>query len=137
MALDLSLSSVKKAHHYVNERPKSEKIQFAQANLLNMPLADEAFDVIVTSGVLEYVPLEKGLAEISRVLAPGGYFLHLPMRPSLISKIFEKLYFFKVHSPTEILSQTRHYFDLIDIHHFPTHHPISWTRTAILAWKPE
>src|SRR3712207_7831104 len=44
--------------------------------------ADESFDLLVTSGVLEYLPLGEGMSEFGRVVAPGGYFLHLPCVPS-------------------------------------------------------
>lgn len=42
-------------------------------DLCRLTYADAAFDLIVTSETLEHVPdLEKSLAEIHRVLAPGG-----------------------------------------------------------------
>src|SRR5207253_11450307 len=42
----------------------------------------DSFDLVVTSGVLEYLPLGAGLSELARVLAPGGHLLFLPVRPS-------------------------------------------------------
>jgi SAM-dependent methyltransferase len=49
----------------------------------NLPFADGSFDVVVSCGVLEHVPREEAsLAEIHRVLRPGGLFIiyNLPQR---------------------------------------------------------
>src|ERR1700754_1408920 len=71
-ALDLSSTSIaaaRKALYYSSGRKRD--VTFAQGNLLSLPFADETVDLVVTSGALEYVPLEDGLAEIARVIAPG------------------------------------------------------------------
>src|SRR5436309_10533540 len=60
-ALDLSLSSMATARKYVEkDRRRDQKVQFTQGNILSLPFADESFDLILTSGVLEYVPLDDG-----------------------------------------------------------------------------
>src|ERR1041384_4396229 len=83
-ALDLSASSMATARKYVNKKfsDGDQRVEFMQGNILSLPFPDESFDLIVTSGVLEYVPLEEGFAELARVIAPRGYFLNLPMRPT-------------------------------------------------------
>lgn len=50
-------------------------------DLQNIELPDESLDVILTPHVLEHVPdTEKSLAEVYRVLAPGGsVFLEIPL----------------------------------------------------------
>jgi SAM-dependent methyltransferase len=51
----------------------------AQADLAGLPFAEGAFDFVVSSDVLGHVPLERKdavLAEIRRVLRPGGRTLH-------------------------------------------------------------
>src|SRR2546426_11910112 len=57
-ALDLSASSMATAKKYVDKDHdhRDQKVYFAQANILSLPFADESFDLVVTSGVLEYVP---------------------------------------------------------------------------------
>jgi ubiquinone/menaquinone biosynthesis C-methylase UbiE len=49
------------------------QVSFRQASLLDMPFGDGEFDFVCCSGVLHHtVSVERGLAEIHRVLAPGG-----------------------------------------------------------------
>src|SRR5438045_1394999 len=82
-ALDLSASSMATAKKYVKKNnPHQQSVRFAQGNLLALPFANNAFDLVVTSGVLEYMPLDEGLSELARVIAPGGHLLQRPMRPS-------------------------------------------------------
>jgi SAM-dependent methyltransferase len=99
-AIDLSSSVISTARKYVSkENPNQQKCGFAQGNVMALPFADETFDVVVTSGVLEYLPLEEGFTELARVIAPGGYFLHLPMRPAVATRFLELLFRFKTHPP--------------------------------------
>jgi len=139
-AVDLSASSLAVARKAVEEEKQKKarmkhEISFTQANVLALPFADASFDLVVTSGVLEYVPLEDGLAELARTLAPGGYLLHLPMRPTPVSRLLEKMYRFKTHPPQEITASTSRFFHVVNHHRFPPLDPISWTKTAVLAQK--
>lgn len=52
----------------------------------------EQFDVIVTAGVLEYVPQEKTIQNLARFLVPGGYFYNVPVRDSVWGKLVCKVY---------------------------------------------
>lgn len=135
-ALDLSASSIEKAKSAVAEKAMPfQEVYFAQANVLALPFADDSFDLIVTSGALEYVPLPDGLSELARVLARGGHLLHLPVRPSLISRFLEVLFRFKWHSPMEVAKNTSRHFRVVTHYKFPPLHPIGWSKTAVLAQK--
>lgn len=47
---------------------------FIKASLLNMPFENNTFDLVASTGVLHHTAdPEKGLAEMVRVLRPGGY----------------------------------------------------------------
>lgn len=42
------------------------------AEIERLPFADASFDVVVATGVLEYARVEEALADLARVLRPGG-----------------------------------------------------------------
>jgi ubiquinone/menaquinone biosynthesis C-methylase UbiE len=135
-AVDLSATSIATAMRAVKEQAgRSQTIGFSQANVLSLPFADNTFDAIVTSGVLEYVSLVEGFGELARVLAPGGHLLHLPVRPSLASRFLELLFHFKTHPPHEVEESTSRYFNIIDHYRFPRSHVIGWTKSAVVAQK--
>jgi len=135
-AVDLSGSSIVTAKKAVEEKAgRADKVWFTQANVLALPFADKSFDFVVTSGVLEYVPLREGFGELSRVLKRGGYILHLPVRPSPVSRMLEVMFRFKAHHPREVAENTRRYFRVVKHYRFPPLHPIGWSKTAVLAQK--
>lgn len=135
-AVDLSGSSIVTAKKAVEEKAgRADKVWFTQANVLALPFANNSFDFVVTSGVLEYVPLRDGLGELARVLKRGGYILHLPVRPSPVSRMLEVMFRFKAHHPREVAENTRRYFRVVKHYRFPPLHPIGWSKTAVLAQK--
>lgn len=135
-ALDLSASSIEEARRAVAESgARSSEVWFTQGNVLALPFGDNSFELVVTSGALEYVPLEDGFSELARVLMPGGYLLHLPVRPSPVSRLLEVLFKFKTHPPQEVVRNTNRYFRVVKHYRFPPLHPIGWTKTAVLAQK--
>lgn len=53
----------------------SENVRFQQVDIQNIPYPDASFDVVIANMMLYHVPdLYKGLAEVRRVLKPGGFF---------------------------------------------------------------
>ena len=51
------------------------KLSFAQVDIQEIPYAEESFDIVIANMMLYHVPdLKKGLAEVRRVLKPGGKF---------------------------------------------------------------
>lgn len=136
-ALDLSASSLLVARHDIKEEDtkKRHEVWFTQANVLALPFPDHTFELVVTSGVLEYVPLREGMSELARVLVPGGYLIHLPVRPSPVGKLLEVLYRFKAHPPHEVEESTNHHFRILIRYHFPPFDPIGWSKIAVLAVK--
>jgi ubiquinone/menaquinone biosynthesis C-methylase UbiE len=135
-ALDLSATSIVAASKAVEQGDgRSQDVSFAQGNVLSLPFADDQFDLVVTSGALEYVPLEEGLNELARVIAPGGHLLHLPCRPSLVSTLLEILFRFKSHSPMAVLRNTERHFRVIHHYRFKPSEIIGWSKSALLAQK--
>ena len=136
-AVDLSARSLQTARRAVEKLSKAERhpVSFVRANVLTLPFADDSFDFVMTSGVLEYVPLREGMRELARVLAPGGYLLHLPVRPSPATTLLEIMFRFRAHPPREVSQHTQAFFRVIENHHFHPIEPIGWTKTAVLAQK--
>src|SRR5260221_3204146 len=134
-ALDLSSSSMATAKKYVDKKQSDQPVRFAQGNVLALPFADEAFNLVLTSGVLEYVPLDEGLSELARLTAPGGHLLHLPIRPTPLTTFLERPFRFKTHPPHEVSETTDKYFQVVSHYRFPRFQAISWTKSAVLAQK--
>jgi ubiquinone/menaquinone biosynthesis C-methylase UbiE len=135
-ALDLSASSVTAARKAVVQSDGRQRdVSYMQGNVLSLPFADNAFDFVVTSGALEYMPLEDGLSELARVIAPGGHLLHIPIRPSLVSTFLEVCFRFKHHPPDRVIEDTQRQFKIVNHYRFPPLQAIGWTKTALLAQK--
>jgi ubiquinone/menaquinone biosynthesis C-methylase UbiE len=136
-AIDLSGESLNTARKVVMEKfpERSSDVWFGQANLLKLPFPDHSFDLVVTSGALEYCPLRDGLCELARVLVPGGHLLNFPVRPTLAARVLEVLFQFKSHPTYEIMESTSYYFRIVDEYHFSPLEPFGWTKVALLAQK--
>ena len=136
-AVDLSGRSLQTARRAVRKlgADPRHKISFVRANALSLPFPEDSFDLVVTSGVLEYLPLADGLGEFARVLAPGGYLFFVPVRPSLPTRLLEVMFRFKAHPPTEVDDATRRYFRVIEHHRFLPFEPIGWTKSLVVARK--
>ncbi len=65
------------------QRMKSRRPVYLAADLSQLPFADESFDCITCGYVLEHLPDPRhGLAELSRVMVPGGRMLLLTTEES-------------------------------------------------------
>jgi ubiquinone/menaquinone biosynthesis C-methylase UbiE len=137
VALDLSFNSlaVSRDEFQKDENADASNICAVQGNVLTMPFADATFDLILTCGVLEYVPLEDGLRELARVLKPGAKLVLIPVKPSLVGAVLEILYNFKIHSVKETEQIARRFFNIVGEHEFPITEPIGWSKMIFLLEK--
>lgn len=137
VAFDLSYGSLKVALEQFGKEKKvdSKNIVAVQGNVLHLPFDDESFDLVFSCGVLEYVPLDDGLREMSRVLKKDGRLVFLPVRPSLVGSVLEFLYNFKIHPLESVKATAKRYFKIVGNHSFPTNEPISWSKTIFLLEK--
>jgi demethylmenaquinone methyltransferase/2-methoxy-6-polyprenyl-1,4-benzoquinol methylase len=72
--LDLSEGMLEIAKEKIAQKKYSDKIIFLQGDSENLPFENTSFDAITVGfGVRNFENLEKGLAEIFRVLKPNGY----------------------------------------------------------------
>ncbi|HEY0429875.1 MAG TPA: class I SAM-dependent methyltransferase [Pyrinomonadaceae bacterium] len=137
VALDLSLNSLKVSREEIerDEEAGGENITEVQGNILKLPFADETFDLVLTCGVLEYVPLEEGLNEMARVLKAGARLVLIPVKPSLVGSILEIIYNFKTHPIKKVKKVAARHFKIIGDYQFPITEPISWSKMIFLLEK--
>lgn len=88
-AVDFSAPMLERA------RPKSSEIVWLEADALHLPLPDDSFDVVTIGfGLRNVASAEQGLAEMRRVLRPGGRLAVLDVtRPRGLLAPFYKVWF--------------------------------------------
>ena len=78
IGLDISAGMLEVGNQKIKDKNLSNTIEMVLADSENMPFEDHYFDAItVAFGVRNFENLEKGLAEILRVLKPNGIFVIL------------------------------------------------------------
>ncbi len=137
IALDLSINSLKIARDQFekDEETDAENICAVQGNILQLPFADETFDLVLTCGVLEYVSLEEGLGEFARILKTGAKLVLIPVKPSIVGSVLEILYNFKTHSIEETEEIAARWFEIVGNYEFPITEPIGWSKMIFLLEK--
>lgn len=137
IALDLSINSLKIAREQFEKEKKidASNIEAIQGNVLELPFADESFELVVTCGVLEYVSLDAGLKELARILKHGGKLVFIPVKPSFVGSVLELLYKFKIHPVENVRQISERYFNIVGNHEFPIAEPIGWSKTIFLLEK--
>jgi ubiquinone/menaquinone biosynthesis C-methylase UbiE len=137
VAFDLSRNSLQLAIGQARKEKNVDaaNIETVQGNVLCLPFADNCFDLVLSCGVLEYVPLDDGLKETARVLKPGGKLVLLPVKPSLVGSVLELLYNFKIHPLEDVRKISQKYFNIVGNFEFPIAEPISWSKTIFLLEK--
>ncbi len=78
IGLDISAGMLEVGKEKIKEKNLNDRIEMVLGDSENLPFEDNYFDAItVAFGVRNFETLEKGLAEILRVLKPGGIFVIL------------------------------------------------------------
>ncbi len=73
VAADFAADALERAGPTIAAHGVSDRITLRQGNLLALPFRDGEFQYAICWGVLMHVPeVEKALAELARVVAPGG-----------------------------------------------------------------
>jgi ubiquinone/menaquinone biosynthesis C-methylase UbiE len=135
-AADLSFNSLTVARQeFRGRRRLASRAKCVQSNVLKLPFADNTFDLLLMCGVLEYTPLDDGLAEAARVLKRGATLVFLPVKPSVVGSVLELLYNFKIHPLEDVREAAGRYFDIVGNFEFPITEPISWSKTIFLLEK--
>jgi len=134
VAVDLSRKSLQIARDQFQKDDScdSEGISVTQSNVLQLPFGDKTFDLVLTCGVLEYVPIDQGIAELARVIKDGGKLVMIPVKPSFVGSMLEILYKFKTIKPEDIAEGAKKDFTLLGRYDFPLSEPIAWSKTVIV-----
>jgi len=137
VTLDLSFNSlyVSREQFRKDKRVESDEISAVQGNVLTLPFENDTFDLILACGVLEYVPLNDGLEEMSRVLKKGGKLVLIPVKPSLVGKVLEILYSFKKIPIEKLRKASKKYFKIVGNYDFPITEPMGWSKMIFLLEK--
>jgi len=93
VALDLAESMTKAAKKkHAHRLPWQEKTQFATADALALPVPDAGFDLVCSNLTMQWVAKpEQMLAEMRRVLAPGGLMLFSTFGRRTLSELRQSL----------------------------------------------
>ncbi len=91
--IDISEGMLNVGREKIQKKKLSERIELIKADSENLPFPDNTFDAaIVGFGVRNFENLEKGLAEIQRVLKSDGIFIVLEFSKPR-KKLFKKIYY--------------------------------------------
>lgn len=89
-ATDLDIDMLRKADRYLSPEQK-RRISFAAADATQLPYRDRSVDAVFGFGVLHHVPdWRRAVAEIARVLRPGGVYYVEELYPSLYQNFITK-----------------------------------------------
>lgn len=137
IALDLSAKSLNVAREefHKDRMARGAKIDVVQGDMLEFPFAENTFDLVITCGALEYIPLDTGLSEMARVLKPSGKLVLIPVKPSIVGSVLEVLYKFKSHKTDDVERVAQRYFSIVGNHRFPPIEPMGWSKNAFLLEK--
>lgn len=105
-AFDLDKGLVKHLKEKVQRNNLNDRVSVFTADIQGelSEIENEKFDLIITSGVLVYVPHEKTVRNLSRFLVLGGYFFNSPNRDSAWGRFICKLYNCKPYPKEENIS---------------------------------
>jgi ubiquinone/menaquinone biosynthesis C-methylase UbiE len=97
---DLSPEMLRRAR----QRMKSDRPKYFAADLSTLPFADGSFDCVTCGYVLEHLPDPRtGLAELARVMTPGGRMLLLTTEDNFSGAWTSFLWYCRTYNRRELL----------------------------------
>ena len=72
VAIDISEVAIEMAREWAASSAGSAEVRFEQMNAEAMSFPDESFDLVCGSGILHHLSIPAAVAEVHRVLKPGG-----------------------------------------------------------------
>lgn len=138
VAFDFNPEMVSRMKSSITNKHLGERIEVYIADILReLPMTANNFDLVITGGVLEYVDVEKAVANLSKHLPKGGYFLNSPVKNNIWGKLVGKWMGFIPHTPEPLMAAfTKNGFELIERIKIPCRYfPISLVKEAQLFKK--
>ncbi len=98
--------------------------------------SEEEFDLMVIAGVLEYVPLEETIGNLSKLVKPGGYVLHSPLADTPWGRLVGKIYKCKTYPQDRHISAFEQQGLMLQKSmYMPRYHPTSCKEAHIFQKK--
>lgn len=94
-------------------------------------IQNQKFNLIITAGILEYVPLEETVRNLSRFLVSGGYFFNSPVRDNAWGRFVCKLFACKPHGKRNIQAFEQNGFSLEKVIEVPKNPSASFKEAHI------
>jgi ubiquinone/menaquinone biosynthesis C-methylase UbiE len=89
-AMDLDIQMIQRSRKYLSPRER-EGVSFYVGDVIRLPYREWFLDAVFGFGILHHIPNWQGaLAEIVRVLKPGGIFFFEEIYPSLYQNLITK-----------------------------------------------
>lgn len=87
IALDINKKMIEQFRQKIARWPlsKQQRLKVGVEDLFKFSAVDK-FDLIVTGGVLESVPLQQAILHLKSLLAPGGFFLNIALKKNWITR---------------------------------------------------
>ncbi|MDD5068383.1 MAG: class I SAM-dependent methyltransferase [Candidatus Pacebacteria bacterium] len=106
IAFDLNKKLVEYVATKASRNVLSDRLSLFTADISGplTEIEDKKFDLIITAGVLVYVPHEKTVRNLSRFLVMGGYFFDSPNRDSTWGRFVCKIYACRPYPAEEDIS---------------------------------
>ncbi|MGH7175133.1 MAG: class I SAM-dependent methyltransferase [Minisyncoccia bacterium] len=102
VAFDLNEKLVGRLKEKLVDGNYQNRVRVFTGDIQNPPSGE--YDLIITAGVLEYVPLQQTAARLALQLRAGRYFFNSPVRDTLWGQIVAGIYGCKLYSREENMS---------------------------------
>lgn len=97
-----------------------------------LQLKEEAFDLLIISGILEHVDPDSTIRSLTPLVKKHGYLLHVPLTDTPLAKLIAKIYGAKIRLRKEYHTYfTRHGWESVKLVEFPEHSTASYKEVQL------
>src|SRR5262249_27266090 len=92
-AFDMNFKMIEKLKEKIIKNELGHRVSVFRGDMVNpLPLVGAEYDLVVTAGCLEYVQIEKAVANLKCYLRQNAYWINSPIKNNLFGHIIGKLY---------------------------------------------